>query len=236
MPELGDVIEDTATYFQALGSCNLLLNMDLAGFGKNLVYSAFARRWFLKWSRAEGNDRDEHLAISRSESFFDAVAAGAIAVAREIVDLSPDAWIADGEYEDDFYYFFFLHRFIQRYRQTDPGLLSPILAQFGRALEGGDSSRLDICKAFAMNDGAAFGAAFEALINAHEEVVYVTDDPTAEPRRNIFVEGLALLRIAERVGFVTESDYRYCPGTARLVNVPSLPEDIFAVIDRQFPR
>jgi hypothetical protein len=35
-------------------------------------------------------------------------------------------------------------------------------------------------------------------------------------QRHISIEGLALLRIADRRGIRTESDYLYCPSLARL--------------------
>ena len=41
------------------------------------------------------------------------------------------------------------------------------------------------------------------------------EEPHVVALRRVFVEGLAILRLAERRGLRTEREYRYCPSLAR---------------------
>jgi len=40
-------------------------------------------------------------------------------------------------------------------------------------------------------------------------------EPTFAPNRKVMVEGLAILRLAERLGIPTKKDYKLCPRLAR---------------------
>ena len=51
------------------------------------------------------------------------------------------------------------------------------------------------------------------------------------PRSEVFVEGLALLRLAERLGFELRDDYPMCPGIARLRPGKPFPDDMFPEIE-----
>ena len=44
-------------------------------------------------------------------------------------------------------------------------------------------------------------------------------------QRLIFVEGLAVLRLATLYGLKTESDYLFCPSIARLTEAVAVPEE-----------
>ena len=239
--ELADQFELLASSFQALAACNLLLSLDSEGFFRNLVLSGFTRHYFLSRTREERNDSDAHPAISRTESFFDTVAAGAFELAQEIVNLSPDCWVRDGEYEDDFCYYFFFHNFTRGFEDSKKELLESILIQFEKSLEGGTSNRLDICRAFYELDQERFEEAFQALLierqaQKEEEKLILGYDPTFEPRSHVFVEGLALLRLAEKAGFETEEEYQYCPHIARLPMTTPFPDDIYIRIDEEIKK
>jgi len=241
MLELGEIFEELASCFQALGSCNLLLYMDQDRFYGNLIYSGFTRRYFIKRSQIEENRSDEHLAISRNESFFDVIAAGSFGLAREIVELSPKHWISDGEYEDDFAYYYFFHNYIQEFENSDKAKLNDILSQFEKSLEDDSSRRFNICKAFFNLEQECFQEEFNELITEREaakerEKPLLEYDITFEPRKNIFVEGLALLNIANKVGFETQKEYQYCPSIARILAKKPLPEDIYIDVDQVIGR
>ncbi|MEW5802448.1 MAG: Imm49 family immunity protein [bacterium] len=235
MGKVGNLFEETASCFQALGICNLLLSLDLAGFSRNLIFSGYTRRYFLNQSRLEGNISDEHLAISRNESFFDAIAAGAVELAREIADLSFDEWMKDGEYEDDFCYYLFFHNYLKGSENFDRAFLKKILARFEKSLERSSSGRLSICCAFYTLDQRGFEEGFQELVNERQnqiESYRLSNDLTFEPKSHVFVEGLALLRIAEKAGFPIQREYQYCPAIARVPASASLPGDIYGEIER----
>src|SRR5687768_11414385 len=96
--------EALAQWFEGLAICNLLMTMEPEGFVKNLALSGYTRRYFLRRFPADGEPENEMLAISRTGSFFCAIAAGALPLAKEIAELSPRRWYPDGEYEDDYAY------------------------------------------------------------------------------------------------------------------------------------
>src|SRR5690349_20596582 len=72
---IGKYFEELTQLFQGLAICNLLTTMEPAGFVKNLALSGFTRRYFLRRYAADGEPENETLAISRTSSFFDAIAA-----------------------------------------------------------------------------------------------------------------------------------------------------------------
>jgi hypothetical protein len=234
--EIGDAFETAIAGFQALGICNLLSAFDTEGFFRNLLYSGQTRRYYLRRNADEGNATSPHLAISRNTSLFDAIAAGRNDLAQEIVNLSPTRWIPDGEYEDDYAYYAFFHAYLRQLARPDSGTLMPILAQFVKATEGMTTARYLVAESFLNEDPAEFTAAFAALLDEHKQQLAKAkplsdDDLTFAPRSAIFVEGLALLKLAEHRGFLTEEEYEFCPAIARAENVYPMPNDLFKEIE-----
>lgn len=233
--KLGDVYEAAAVCFQAVGCSNLLISADKGGFYKNLIWAGFTRRHFLKRSVAERGTDDFHLARSRCESFFCAVAAGDLPLALEIGDLSPRGWMPDGEYDDDFSYHFFLYLLL---KGGDAQPRAAALEKFEEALQGVESPRFDICKALHAVSAAEFEAAFRALIE--ERVAWAedggdlfSDDATFAPRSHIFVEGLALLRIAENLRIEPrQREHAMCPLIARGAPLAARPDDLLMEVER----
>jgi hypothetical protein len=226
--ELGAELERLSAYFQALGIAYLLENADRERFRENLVWSAHSRRYFLRKSRDESNYEDRHHALGRTEAFFDALAAGHLGLAREIADLSIETWRADWEYEDDFCYYLFWHGVVRGGSTAGQVGLRDILTKFKKALEGGDSPRLDACKAVLEGNNAEFRAALSALMEErNKEMESARErnlelDPAAAvcwARGFVSIEGLALLRVAEVRGMMAVEpgeELQLCPGLAML--------------------
>ena len=135
----------------------------------------------------------------------------------------------DHEYEDDYCYAQILHRFVRE--ESPEKEISAILDQFNTFQEGEPNARLDVCKALLSRDQMAFDEAFEGLLSEFEAKVAADkergqlEEPQVIAQRHIFVEGLAILRLAERRGLKTESEYRYCPSLARVpMKTPFLGE------------
>jgi len=238
MISIGREIEETCGLFQTLASCNLLLSMDNEAFGRNLVFSGCTRRYYLDRSRIEGNQESIYLAISRTEGFLDALVARDNALAFDIVRLSPDDWFRDGEYEDDYCYVAFLHHYAVHSAGADRIELQRLLDRFEDALEGVTSPRIDVCRALFDNDSKGFAENFELLLQAHETWGQENEnilgyDPVFQLRRRIFIEGLAVLVLADRNGLPTEDEYQFCPSIARVpAETDRAHEDIFIEIDR----
>lgn len=98
MSEIGPECEALSLGFQARGICLLLVEFDAPAFHKNLQRSVHARRYFLRKSREQGSTDDVYLALSRSETIFDAIACGMWPLALKIEQLSPDQRLLTGEY------------------------------------------------------------------------------------------------------------------------------------------
>lgn len=220
LEETGPRAEELGRKLRALAIIALVTAADTDTFLHNLIRSAGVREHHLARWRAAGRDDDHDLAASRLDGWFDAVAGGATDAALRIAALSPDRWIESREYEDDHCYAMLLFALLR----GDPVDASTAarLARFEAALDGAPSPRLAVVRALLARDPEAFEAAFEALLQWREEEIDAAigrgqmDDAVVVPDRLVFVEGLALLRLATRAGIATAPEYRLCPSLARL--------------------
>ena len=167
--EVGGVFDDMCKQLQALGICHLMEFANLDEFHQNLTRSAHARRYYLWRSRSEGVTDDRFLALTRTESTLDAIAAGQVGLTRQIADYSIDAWRADWEYEDDYCYYALLHELIRRPQDFGAAPTRLLLNRFDHALEGAESPQRDACVALADRDVSALCEALERLCAAEEE-------------------------------------------------------------------
>ncbi len=212
--------------FRALGITRLLANGDTEGFYHELMRSGHTRLYFLTRCKAEGCHLPE-AAAGRIEGLSDALAAGALDLATNIAEASPRDWWEDDEYEDDFTYAHFLHKLLLGADRKAE--LEPILSRFERAAEGEPTPRLEVCRALATRDQESFDQAFASLIVAREAEIeaakerFELETETVITDRSIFVEGLSLLRLAERNGIATKAEYLFCPSLARLAVGKALP-------------
>ncbi|PAP81399.1 hypothetical protein B1759_08745 [Rubrivirga sp. SAORIC476] len=235
--DLGSVAEEIQDAFEGLALCNLLVRYDAHKYREDLVHSARARIWFLEQCAREGLDAPER-AVSRTPALFAALCARHDALAADLVASGPGAWIPEGEYEDDFCYVGFLsHAFADA--AAEAGLPAPaaLVERYERVANGARDPRLDVCRAFQARDESAFRDAFEGVLDAHTAwVAALTPDRLSDPvfrvRQHVSIEAIALLHLAERVGWSLEEDYVYCPRPARLGPTDAWPDDLFRQIDR----
>jgi hypothetical protein len=234
MVELGDPYEQLEEGLEALACCLLLGEAHVTKFQHHLIWSALARQYYLMGCAAEGLVDDFHMARSRSQAVFCALAAGDRALAIKVGDLAPSARIVDGEYADDFAYHWLVHLLN---KDAGEATLRAALDDYKVALDGGPGERWAVCTALVDRDPAAFEEAFPELVEAHaalmaEEAPWHEDRPTFEPRAGLFVEGLGLLRLAEFRG-VAPARPEYpplCPSLARPKTLKTRPDDIFAAL------
>jgi hypothetical protein len=232
-------IEEAAQCLIALGICNLLLYADVDRFYENLVRAGHTRRHFLLLCQRQGLTVHPHLAISRWDAFLAVVAAGDFPLARDLALGSTDQWVKDGEYEDDFCYRLFLHDLIAPSDETRQARMPATLKRWRQWLAGQDCPRLAVCEALLARDATAFTQAFDDRLAQRQAQVQkqsrmiIAADITFEPMARVFIEGLALLRIAGRLGLPTRVDYPLCPAVARGRATQPFPDDIFPTIDAQ---
>lgn len=217
---VGDLCEEISARYRSVAICRLLVDADSDGFYHDLIRSAKIREYYLSRSYAE-NYSDFHRASTRAEAFFDALASNEFSLALRIGSLSPQEWLRGDEYEDDFWYVHFLQKYIKFDDRLHPEL-EEILGKFEASLRGTPCAKLEVCKALLLNDQEDFDAAFNQLLDQRaseiksEKENFVMEEVNIIVNRHIFIEGLAQLRIAEKAGLETESEYLFCPAIARL--------------------
>ncbi|WP_197041109.1 Imm49 family immunity protein [Chondromyces apiculatus] len=239
---MGDEFDAFSHQFEALGICHLLEFADESEFLTNLIRSGHARRYFLRRSRAEGNVADRHLALSRTNSFLAAAAAGDGVLARQIADESTETWNPAWEYEDDHHFFLLLHRLVQQGPSFPSGDVPAILTAFERSLDGATSARHAVCHALVAGDASAFLGALSELMQGEaalrdekrSSAAVHEGDVAYWPHSFVSVEGLALLNLAQLRGISTETGTTLplCPEIARLPWSTASVEDLFEAMAR----
>jgi hypothetical protein len=226
--ETGELSIMIGNKLRSLAIMALVSKGDQTLFGQNLTRSGRVRLAYLQRLRREVVENDHHSASSRIDGLMDAVAASDLVLAREIVTASRTSWLEGAEYEDDFCYAQLIHRLVSKDSHAAP--TNALLEQFEKVLDGQGSARLDVCRALLNSDQAAFDEAFNDLIHEQETKIaadkarFQLEEPEVMSQRLIFMEGLAVLRLARLRGLTTESDYLFCPLIARLTEAVPVPE------------
>lgn len=163
---------------------------------------------------------DDVKLTSQAAPFFDAVASGDDQAAADIASRSRPTWNADAEYEDDFLYVRFL--MMMFYLSAGQPELAAILQRYEQVLDGEPDLRWEICRALLADDTPALDTALLELsgevsrqVQAKIQAGVVTDG-FADTERYIWVEGLALIRLARSKGLVVAKDYPLAPSLAQI--------------------
>lgn len=220
LDQLGDVSIDVTGKLRTAAIIALVGKGDSDAYHHNLIRSAGCRIAYLGRLREAGVSDAHHQASGRVGPLLDAIAAADFTRARQIVALSPRNWLQGHEYEDDFCYAQLLHLLLSVPLDTDR--LQQLFLRYEGVLDGQEDPRLDVMKALVERDQAGFDAAFEALLVSRTAAIEADkarkriEEPTMIAERQVYVEGLALLQIATRLKIATESEYIYCPSSARV--------------------
>jgi hypothetical protein len=156
-----------------------------------------------------------YLTRGHAEPLLDAVAVGSAALTRRLDERMETQWQVGLESPEDFGFFRLLPMLASP--TTPPDALRDGLEQLEQSLEGADYPRLDVLKALAQGDSTAFEAALVAHVDAYRaRMEKARKSGTANPLSlamdaNIFIEGLALVRVARARGLRTRSQYPLIP-------------------------
>lgn len=216
---IGEPCVELSSYYRALGICELLIECDVDAFFHFLIHGALTRKYYLARCAREGMLDEPERRASLLDPFFDAVAANQLGLAGEIAALSASSRVEDFEDDIDFACARAAHALLSPVGSPD---LRAAIDGYEAALGGDGDERLAVYRAIDGRDERAFAEAFPALIEAHDERMAKlessirSNESTYLPNSHVFIEGLALLRIAERAGMRTEREYPRCPGPARL--------------------
>ena len=205
------------------------MDLDVNEFSANLYCSAKTYLELLFACQKKQVDIYYHW---RSFSFplLDAIIIKADNLSREIIKHSiEDCFSEKGEIEEDFWYFKLIGSFLaesDNYQQQES-----FFSSFKKSMDGGSSSRYEVLKSIFDSDGASFSLGFNKFVNEWQKENATErkcgrmdpyDDPTTA---NICLEGLALLRLAQKKGIQIEKEYTFIPDIAIQMNIQEFPED-----------
>jgi len=153
-----------------------------------------------------------------------ALAAGNFPQADAIAAASTTTWqhAEVREYEDEFLWAVILQH-LARQKPAPASTVEPLIARLEKANKKEYGSRCAVARALLAQSADDFAKAFAAArleyeIRIEKEArAFGTPVTPFAPHRFLWLEGLALLRLAERAGLELEdADYRYCPPLARV--------------------
>jgi hypothetical protein len=219
LPELGNLALEVGGKLRAMAILVLLVKADTNAFCHNLIRSGRARERFLLRCKQEGQTALRHYCAGRVDPIVDALAAGDLLLARQIVAAGPADFREGVEYEDDFCFAHLLACFAAGLPDRPAAL--GLLARLEAYLEGAASGRLAVCRALFAGDEDELDEALEARLGEREQEIVEDqargqlEDTGVVATRRVFVEGIALLRLADARGIPTHREYRMCPSLAR---------------------
>ena len=231
--EQGDAIaEDLATIafsHRLLGICALLRDMDGEQFARRLRKSGLARLQLLRQATAETQPPGQVLAISKDTGFVAALAAGDLDTATRIAERSPDTFLEGVEYEEEFLFFHYQQRLLRTPR--DEAALRGILDRWTRVVAGEPSVHLAVCQALLDANEAAFCSTLGEVLETRKESLRKYrkqldfDRELDATEGKVYLNGLALVRLAQSRGIAIPERLELIPRLAREASCPALPED-----------
>lgn len=219
---LGDIALEVGRKFRALGIMGLLATGDDSHLHDNLRLSGEYRVDYLQRVVAAQRYDLHHHVRGRVNPVVDLIAAGENSLLASLMALSPSEHHPQREYLPDHCYVNLLAAFSLSMADADSfdrASATTSLEQYEQWLDGETDPRFEICSAFANNDETAFLDAFHMLLaqrleHIEEHRATDLDDAIIAAERFIFVEGLALLRIARLRSFTVDQDFALCPRSA----------------------
>ena len=225
LSELGDLTLEVSAKLRTMAIVVLLTKAATDTFYHNLIRSGRCREVYLQRCLADNALWEHHRASGRYEPLVDVIAAGDFSAAGRIVERSPVEFMTGHEYADDYCYAQIIHTLVR----DDITNVSQLFRRFHEYIEGDSNPRLSLSHALVERDQRAFDDAFEALLMERDAEIQAArerrqiEDLQVTAQRQVFVEGLAVLRLAERRGLQTQPEYRYCPSIARVPMSQAFP-------------
>lgn len=229
LKQIGGLARDLSANLRSLAVMVLLSKGKVDRFQHNLIRSGRVRLTYLNRIAREGALDDHEYVASVCEPVLDAIAAGDWDLARQIARATPGSFRAGHEYEDDFCYAQVIHGLLLGGEAQ--ASIPMHLQKMADVLDGKDDARLGLCQALMSGDVSAFERAFAEFLSARARAIDEdmargqVEEPEVLALRIVYVEGLAMLRLAEARGLPTEREYVFCPSLARQPLIAPLPDD-----------
>jgi hypothetical protein len=207
--------------FRQRGMCSFLFDGNPQPFFRNLMQSAGV---FLEHLP---RIPDAQKVTSHSKPFYDAIAGGFWDCAGNIALASRRTWNQTKEYEDDFLFVWFVMQYF--FLGATESECRALVTAHEAAAEGADHEHRDICLGFLDKDGPRFDAGLrEVLAKRSQKVEGLVERETMPEEvwswlRYFSLEGLALVKLADRAGLPISVDYLHVNEALR--TSPSLTFD-----------
>jgi hypothetical protein len=228
LDELGELALGLERKISASAIVLLLTKADSDGFVHNLIRAAMVWQRYLERCRADERGTEDHnFCAGLFAPVLDALAAREAALARTLWDLGPTEHRPGHEIESDYWYaraLFALQTGVVPVAETAAMLEK--CAATGNAMS---AARAAHGKTLLERDQSTFEDTFGALIRARENEIRANrkrgqvEDPPVLAHREVFVEGVALLNLAEQLGLRVAADYPMCPSLARTPTARPFP-------------
>ena len=215
--ELGAVSRLVGDNFRACAIILLSARASVDGFLHNLIRASNAQRRYLERAKSEAPD-DHFFTAGRYSGVADALAANNLELARSAIELSPDEFRERREYLDDFLFARSLSGLVMA-AITD-GELRGMADRFDSYVLVPDVRMETLC-AIHSRSSENFEEVFGILLQQRDATIRADiergqiETPVVCANRQVYVEGIALLNLANRYGIQTQREYRQCPSLAR---------------------
>lgn len=211
-------VKQVCLHLHTVAVATLLLEGQVQDFHLNLCRAAENWRRLLTHLRSHGQPLPP---ATDNTPLLGAMAAGHWELAQALARDSTHER-QEEEYPDDFDWAVLLQELVLA-ETGAPHRLDEQLQRLETSGARTHAERLEVVRALKARDAAAFITAFEAAVVAQgmliEELAGTFTTPVRElaPYRYLWFDGLALLRLAERLGLpCREERFLYCPWLARL--------------------
>lgn len=197
--------------YRRIGCGHLLSHHDVREFTESLFSSAETYLMLLRTREPGAEKERSFLARSRGVPLLDALCVGAWGLAREMDGAMPATWWSDVEEEEDFLFFKLLPALVDG--QVDPAdarRLAELLEEVGTA-------RLRAVDAVLRADVRAFEEALRTLTDDWRVAIeQARETRPVDPyhdrtEAHVFIEGAALVKVAQLRRLKTQSRYDFIP-------------------------
>ncbi|MFY2563422.1 hypothetical protein ACN469_37860 [Corallococcus terminator] len=214
--------------YRVLALCALLREADSNRFTELLCKAGQARLNLLERATSGLQVSPRVMAASNDVGFLASLAAGDLPTARRIAALSPDTATPGWEDEEDFVFFHCLHQMV--HPEPQGAGLRQVLTRW-RQLEGDSPSPFfQVCESLLENEASRFHASFTQMLDARQVLMREYrkqlnfDRELYATEGKVYINGLALLRLAESRGLPGREHDVLIPRLALLSSFKPLPE------------
>ncbi|QSQ26647.1 immunity 49 family protein [Pyxidicoccus parkwayensis] len=225
----GDTLASIAMAYRVLAICALLRNADSERFARLLCKSGQVRLHLLERVPLGLKVPAPVLAVSNDVGFCAALAGGDLVTATKIAAHSPRARFEGWEDEEDFLFFHFLQQLLRAPSEADP--LLRLLDRWNQVVDGDVTPFFSVCQALLGSDAYRFSTALGEMVEARKDNLrkyrkQLDFDPELHATEGkVYLNGLALIRLAESRGIPACERYELLPRPALMARCPTLSED-----------